>query len=86
MKLWARLFKNNHMLRDTVIENYDNDTRTHRIMKCLEEACYEFDLAKPIWLKSTISDFQLHNKCRFTKDSFVEEVPFDYMEISILEE
>ena len=44
------------------------------------------DLPKPIWLDHTVKDFQLHNKCRFTKDAFIEEIPFDYMEIQIIEE
>ena len=85
-RLWVRLFENNHMLRDTVIEDDRDETRTHKVMDSLEKACYEFDLPKPIWLKNNVRDFQIHAKCRFTKDSFIEEVPFDYMEIQVLEE
>jgi hypothetical protein len=44
------------------------------------------DLSKPIWLDSVVKDFQLHAKCRFTRDSFVEDVSFDYMEIQVIEE
>ncbi len=85
-RMWIRLFKDNHMLKDLVVCDESTDTRTRKVMNAIEKACYEMDLSKPIWLDSTVKDFQLHAKCRFTKDSFIEEVPFDYMEISILEE
>lgn len=85
-KLWIRLVKENRLLNDMVVEDNTADTRTHKVMNAIEKACYEFDLEKPQWLKSTIRDFQLHSKCRFTKDSFIEDVDFDYMEIQILEE
>ncbi len=85
-KLWIRLVKENRLLNDMVVEDNTADTRTHKVMNAIEKACYEFDLEKPQWLKPTIRDFQLHSKCRFTKDSFIENVDFDYMEIQILEE
>ena len=85
-RLWVKLFKDNHLLRDTTICDDTMDTRTHKVMNSLEKACYEMDLSKHIWLDNTIKDFQIHDKCRFTADSFIEEVSFDYMEIQILEE
>jgi len=85
-RLWVRLFKDNHMLKDTVICDDSFDTRTHLVMNSLEKACYEFDLAKPIWLNVNVKDFKMHSKCRFTKDSFIEDVDFDYMEIQVIEE
>ena len=85
-RLWIRLIHNNHLLNDMVVCDDSPETRTHKVMNAIEKACYEMDLSKPIWLDSTVRDFQLHAKCRFTKDSFIEDVPFDYMEISVLEE
>ncbi len=85
-RLWVRQFKDNHMLRDTVICDDTVDTRTHKVMNALEKACYEMDLPKPIWLDSVVRDFQLHAKCRFTADSFMEDVAFDFLEIQVLEE
>ena len=43
-------------------------------------------LAPEIWLDSSIRDFQRHARCRFTKDSFIEEIDFDYLEIWVIEE
>lgn len=85
-RLWVRLFKDNHMLQDTVICNDEEDARTHKVMGSLEKACYELDLPKPIWLSVNVNDFKKTSKCRFTQDSFIEEVPFDYMEINVIEE
>ena len=44
------------------------------------------DLGTPIWLDMNIADFKRHNKTRFTQDSFVESIDFDYLEIQIIEE
>ncbi|HIR14321.1 MAG TPA: hypothetical protein IAB31_10425 [Candidatus Choladousia intestinavium] len=85
-RMWGKLWKDNRMLRDTVVEEESEDTRTHKIFRALEEICYEFDLGKPIWLDSTIQEFKRRSKARFYQDSFIEEVPFDYLEIQILEE
>ncbi len=85
-RLWAKEFKENHMLRDTVIEDDSEDTRTHKVFRALEEVCYEFDLSKPIWLEHTVQEFQRHAKARFYQDSFVDEIDFDYLEIHVIEE
>lgn len=86
MKLWGKIWKDNRLVRDAVAEDHTDDTRTHRIFRALELLCLTFDLSKPIWLDSNIRDFKRHKKTRFTQDSFIEEIDFDYMEIMILEE
>lgn len=85
-RLWAKLFKDNRMLRDTCIEDAGTDTRTHKIFHALDEICYEFDLGKPIWLDKTIAEFKRHDKARFTQDNFIETIDFDYLEIQVIEE
>jgi hypothetical protein len=85
-RLWARTFKNNHMIKDTVVCDNSTDTRTHKVFNAIEKICYEFDLEKPIWLDSNIDDFKRHNKTRFTRDSFIEDIDFDFLEIQIIEE
>ena len=86
MRIWGKLINDNHLIKDTVIENYSEDTRTHKIFHALEEICRQFDLSQPIWLDATVNDFQRHAKTRFTKDCFVEEIDFDYLEIQVIEE
>ena len=66
-RLWAKVFKDNRLLKDTVIENDSTElNRTRKVFDAIDSICYEFDLSKPIWLDSTIKDFQLHDKTRFT--------------------
>lgn len=86
MRIWAKIFKENRMIKDFVYINNDEDTRTHKVFTGLEEACHEFDLQNPIWLDVNVRDFKKFSRTRFSKDSFIEEVDFDYLEFQILEE
>ena len=85
-RLWGKIWRDNHMIKDTVICDDSEDTRTHKIFHALQEICYDFDLANPIWLDKTINDFKRHSKTRFYQDNFVETVDFDYLEIQVIEE
>ena len=86
MRIWFKMIRDNHLLKDYMYEEYSDDTRTHKIFRGLEEVCLAFDLGKPIWLDVTISDLKRHAKARFTRDCFVEEIDFDYLEIHVIEE
>lgn len=86
MRIWAKIFKDNHLIKDTTICNYEDDTRTHKIFNALDEAVREFDLGKPIWLDTNVRDFKMHSKTRFRADSFIEEIDFDYLEFQVIEE
>ena len=79
-RMWCKLFDDRgHLIKDTVIKNADSDlNRTRKIFAAIHDACYEFDLAEPIWLDSNVSEF--------TKDNFVEDIEFAYMEIEVIEE
>ncbi len=86
-RLWCKIFSDNHLIKDIVIENNDlNSTRTSKVLSAIESACQEFDLAVPIWLESTIEDFRRHDKVRFLQDNFVELIDFDFLEIHVIEE
>lgn len=85
-RLWGKVWKDNHLIKDTVFMEEGSDTRTHKIFRGLEEICYEFDLGKPIWLEKTIAEFKRHDKTRFYQDNFIEEIDFDYLEIQVIEE
>lgn len=86
-RMWGKVFLDNHLLKDFVVENPSLDmTRTKKVFAALETIAHEFDLAVPIWLPSNISDFKRYAKTRFTQDSFIEAIDFDYLEIHIIEE
>lgn len=86
-RLWGKVFKDNRMLKDTVFQEENHDiNRTKLVFQGLENICYQFDLGNPIWLEATIAEFKRHSKARFTQDSFVEQIDFDYLEIQVIEE
>lgn len=85
-RLWAKIFQDNRLIRDTVICDSSQDTRTHKVFRALDEVCMQFDLGKPIWLDVTIRDFKKHSRARFLQDNFVEQIDFDYLEIHVIEE
>ena len=85
-RLWAKTFKDNHMIKDTIICDERADTRTHKVFDALDAVCCQFDLGKPIWLDANIADFKKHDKTRFSSDNFVEDIDFDYLEIHVIEE
>ena len=86
MRIWVKEFKDNHLLKDTVIEDYSDSSRTKKVFDALEKACKDFDLSVPIWLELNISDFKRRAKTRFTQDSFIEIIEFDYLEFHVIEE
>lgn len=86
MRIWFKEFKENRLVADTTITDTTPETRTHKVFGALDEACYQLDLAKPIWLDKNIAEFQRHSKVKFYQDSFIEELPFDYLEMHVIEE
>ena len=82
-RLWGRIFRDNHMLRDIVVENGSEDTRTHKVFDGLERICYAFDLSKPIWLDATIEDFKRTSHARFYQDNFIDAIDFDALNSAI---
>ena len=85
-RMWGKIFHENHMLKDTVICIDSDLNRTRKVYQALEEICYEFDLGKPIWLDVNVAEFKRHAKTRFTKDSFIESIDFDFLEMHVIEE
>lgn len=86
MRIWVKEFKDNRMLKDTVIEDYSDDTRTHKVFSAVEKVCTEFDLSNPLWLDKNIREFQIHSRTKFYQDNFVESIDFDYLDFYIIEE
>lgn len=85
-RLWGKIFKENRLIQDMVVEDTSSDTRTHKIFHAIDELCIHFDISHPIWLESNIKEFQRHDKVRFTADNFIDSYSFDYLEIQVIEE
>lgn len=86
-RLWGKIWKNNHLLKDMVVENSDiSINRTKKIFAAIEKICYEFNLSTPVWLDVNIKDFKRYDKTRFYQDNFIDSIDFDYLEIHVIEE
>ena len=85
-RIWAKIFHDNRLIKDIVICNDSADSRTHKVFEAMDEICIKFDLSKPLWLDSSVYDFKKHSKTRFSADHFIEEIPFDFLEIQVIEE
>jgi len=85
-RLWGKVLKDGHMLKDHVVRDPSDKYRTAKVFAGLEEICREFDLCVPVWLEKNISEFKRVSKTRFSADSFIESIDFDYLEIQIIEE
>ena len=86
-RMWAKIIKDTRIEKDTVISISDYSlSRTSMVFQALEDICYQFDLEKPMWLDSTVKDFQKHSKTRFTQDNFIERIEFDFLEVQVIEE
>jgi len=85
-RLMGTLYKDARIIKDTTVCDTTGSTRTQKVFDGLNTICYEFDLEKPIWLKSNINDFKKHDKTRFFQDHFIETLDFDYLEIAVIEE
>ena len=86
MRIWFKKREDKHLLQSETIEDISTETRTHKIFSALEEVCYRMDLSKPIWLEANIGEFKKRATTRFTKDNFIDEIDFDYLEMQVLEE
>ena len=80
MRIWFKQWKDRHMLRDCVVCDDGEDTRTHKVFRALEQACYEFDL------KITEGGLYEKQKTRFGSDNFMDAIAFDYLEMHVIEE
>ena len=86
MRIWGKLIKDNRLLQDHVVEIYNDDSRTAKVFAALNELCIHFDLSVPLWLDANIKEFQRHAKTRFSQDSFIEGIDFDFLEFQVIEE
>ena len=53
MRIWGKIFRENHLLRDTVVVLDGPERRTVKVFEGLRLVCAEFDLAVPVWLAET---------------------------------
>ena len=62
-------------------------THVHtRFLRLLRMPALHLTWESPSGFDSNVSDFKRHGKTRFTKDNFVEDIDFDFLEMHVIEE
>lgn len=78
-RLWVRLIKRHRVERDAVYP-----CEKEAAEEGLRELLSSMDLGQPMWLARHRADWEEFSLTRFRPEHFVEEVDFDYMEVSYI--
>lgn len=78
--IWVRLMRKNKIDRDITIPCMIEDWQ-----EALEQACHDLDVPRPMILPRHERDFDQFSQARFLADHFVEEIPFDRMEVEFID-
>ena len=80
-RLWARIIKKNRIHKQATVPCAWED-----IDEALTELCRDFDIPRPLWLNKHEREFEEFRRTAFLPDHFMEEVPFQRLEIEFLED
>lgn len=75
MKIWAKVMRNDKILRDVIYER-DLALSPSNFQKMLQEIAYKVDIATPISLPSHYKHFEKFNRVKYLPRDFIEEVEF----------
>jgi hypothetical protein len=78
--IWVRLMRKNRIERDITVECAHEDWQ-----EALSQACHQLDTGRPMVLPRHERDWEQFSQARFLKEHFVEDVPFDRMEVEFID-
>ena len=80
-RLWAKIIEKHRISRQATV-----DCRPQEVEEALTELCHEFDIPCPIWLHKHEREFVDFRHTAFLPEHFMEDVPFQKLEIEYLED
>lgn len=80
MKLWAKLTTDGKILKDIIYKD-DFSVSENNFLNALRQLSYELDIATPMCLKVHLRHFKNFGIVKFSPNDFVEDFPYDYLEI-----
>ena len=80
-RLWARIIQKHRIAQQATWECAWEDAGD-----ALTELCREFDIPRPLWLSKHEGEFAEFRRTQFLPEHFMEEVPFERLEIEFLED
>ncbi len=78
--IWVKLIRKNRIEMDIALDCNRKDW-----LETLEQACHALDVGKPMVLPRHERDWDQFSQVRFLKDHFIENVPFDRMEVEYID-
>jgi hypothetical protein len=86
LRIWARILKDQKVLKDTVYEAPEAAFMPKRFETHLREICLSFDLSTPLLLKSHLKSLSAHGLTTFKAHEFMEPVDFEELTIKLIAE
>ena len=80
-RLWAKIIVKHRISRQTTADCIWGDAEN-----TLTEICKEFDIPCPLWLGKHEREFEDFRRTVFLPEHFIEEIPFDKLEIEYLDD
>ena len=80
-RLWVRIIEKHRIVRQTTAPCTPAEVR-----EALTEVCREFDIPCPIWLNKHEHEFDSFRHTSFLPEHFMEDVPFQKLEIEYLDD
>ena len=80
-RLWARIINRHRIERQATY-----DCRFEDVEEALTALCHEFDIPRPICLDKHEREYGEFRRTRFLPEHFMEEVPFQRLEIEYLDD
>ena len=84
VRLWFKVMKDDHIVKQFVYENDEKFTYSH-FGEYISAGCYALDEATPLILRNHIMNFAKFNGVNFTPTDFVESVSFDRLKVENLD-
>ena len=78
--IWGRLMHKARIERDVTVDCGHEDWQ-----EALQTACRLLDVGRPMVLLRHERDWEQFSQARFLKEHFVEDVPFDRMEVEFID-
>lgn len=80
-RLWARIIKKHRIARQATAP-----CTPEGVHDALVELCRDFDIPCPIWLNKHENEFEAFRHTAFLPEHFMEDVPFEKLEIEYLDD
>ncbi len=84
-RLWGKIIHKNRIKSSYVYESTDKLETEVLVKNGLEDICYHFGLAVPMWLADNEKHMKKFSVTSFNQDHFIEKIDFSFLEIEIIE-